>query len=316
MAKDQQKTQKGQGTPNYTEDQAREYFEKRRWPNGPCCIECGSVNVYRLQGKSTRPGLIKCRDCKAQFTVTVDSVMADSHLPLSKWAMAFHMMTSSKKGISALQLQRNLGLGSYKTAWHLAHRVREAMRCEPLAGLLKGDVQADETYIGPDRRGKRREPGRKPRKHGRGTDKSPIFVLVDKDKAHARPVERVNGDTLGAIMREAVDSGARIITDELRVYPKATKGFADHQTVNHGSGEYVRPDGLNTNSAESFFALLKRGVHGTFHHISRKHAHRNCDEFSFRWSGRKLSDTERRDLAVQGAEGKRLMYKSPAEKAS
>src|SRR5438445_641512 len=133
MAKDQQKTQKGQGTPIFTEDQAREYFEKRRWPNGPACVHCGSVNVYRLEGEATRPGLLKCRDCKGQFTVTVGSVLEDSHLPLAKWALAFHLMVSSKKGISALQLQRNLGLGSYRTAWHLAHRIREAMRCEPVA---------------------------------------------------------------------------------------------------------------------------------------------------------------------------------------
>jgi transposase-like protein len=125
------RSQKGQQIPSFTEDEARQFFEVRRWPNGPACVHCGSANVYRLGGESQRPGLIECRDCKGNFTVTVGTVMEDTHLPLSTWAKAFHMMAASKKGVSALQLQRELGLGSYKTAWHLAHRIREAMRCEP-----------------------------------------------------------------------------------------------------------------------------------------------------------------------------------------
>src|SRR5258705_13780512 len=149
-AKRQPRTQKGQQVQNFTEDQARAYFERLRWPNGPCCVHCGSVNVYRLKGKSTRPGLLECREpqCRKQFTVTVNSVMEDSHLPLATWARAFHFMCTSKKGISALQLQRMLGLGSYRTAWFLAHRIREAMKCEPVAGMLKGTVEVDETYVG------------------------------------------------------------------------------------------------------------------------------------------------------------------------
>src|SRR4051812_16409197 len=133
MSRDQQKTQKGQQLPNLTEAEARQHIEAIRWPNGPVCPHCGSINVYRMGGKTIRDGLLACRDCKGHFTVTVGTVMEDSHLPLSTWVRAFHLMASSKKGISALQLQRNLGLGSYRTAWHLAHRVREAMRCEPAA---------------------------------------------------------------------------------------------------------------------------------------------------------------------------------------
>ncbi|HEX3356317.1 MAG TPA: IS1595 family transposase [Tepidisphaeraceae bacterium] len=194
MARDHQKTQKGQGTPIFTEDQARTYFESRRWPNGPVCVHCGSVNAYRLAGKSTRPGLLKCRDCKGQFTVMTKTVMEDSRLPLAKWALAFHLMVSSKKGISALQIQRNLGLGSYKTAWHLAHRIREAMRCEPLQNKLKGDVQVDETYVGPSRAGKNyRSDPNNPRKRGRGTTKVPVMVLVETNgKAHSHPIDKLD----------------------------------------------------------------------------------------------------------------------------
>jgi transposase-like protein len=128
------KSQKGQAVPDFTEPQARAYFEAMRWPNGPACVHCGSVNVYRLGGESQRPGLLECRDCKGNFTVTVGTVMEDSHLKLPVWAKAFHLIASSKKGMSALQLQRNLGLGSYRTAWFLAHRIREAMKSEPVKG--------------------------------------------------------------------------------------------------------------------------------------------------------------------------------------
>lgn len=304
-------TQKGQGVPNWTEDQARAYFEQRRWPHGPACVHCGSQNVYRVGGKSHRPGLIECRDCRKQFTVTVNTVMEDSHLPLSLWAKAFHFMTSSKKGMSALQLQRNLALGSYRTAWFLAHRIREAMKYEPVAGLLKGDVQVDETYVG----GKPRKGHGQPRpKRGRGTNKEAVLVLVEtKGKAHSHPIERLDASTLKAAMETCIDKSAAIVTDELPPYPKAAAGFeGGHFTVNHRSDEYVRAeDGRHTNTAECFFSLLKRGVYGTFHHVSKKHLHRYCAEFDFRWNGRTLLDSERRNAAVDGAEGKRLYYKKP-----
>jgi transposase-like protein len=310
--KTQLKSQKNQQLPNLTEDQAREYIEAQRWPNGPVCPHCNGTNVYRMNGNSIRDGLFACRECRGHFTVTVGTVMEDSHLSLSVWVRAFHLMSTSKKGMSALQLQRNLGLGSYRTAWHLAHRIREAMRCEPVNGLLRGDVQVDETYVGPSHHGKNRSPETTPRKRGRGTSKIPVVALVETSgKAHARPVEHVDGKTLKAAMKELVDPSARIVTDELSIYPKATAEFAAHSTVNHSAGEYVNSDGLHTNSAEAYFALLKRGIHGTFHHVSKQHLHRYCNEFNFRWCGRKLEDVERRDAAVRGAEGKRLMYKSP-----
>ncbi|HLL89458.1 MAG TPA: IS1595 family transposase [Tepidisphaeraceae bacterium] len=306
----QQRTQKGQDVCSFTEAQARDYFESRRWPHGPVCPHCGGVKVTRLPatGKA-RPGTIQCNDCRQQFTVTVGTVMEDTHLPLAKWAMAFHLMCSSKKGVSALQLQRNLGLGSYRTAWHLSHRIREAMRCEPAASKLKGQVQADETYVG----GKPRYRNADPKRTGRGTTKTPVFLVVETDgNAHARPVDRVDAKTLRAAMQEAVCPTSQIVTDDFPTYPTATKGFAGHATVTHSTGEYVGPGGIHTNTAESYFALLKRGVHGTFHHVSKRHLSRYCDEFSFRWNGRKVSDVERRDLAVAGADGKRLMYRQPA----
>jgi transposase-like protein len=316
MAHDQQKSQKGQQMPVFTEDQAREYFESRRWPNGPACPHCGSVAVYRLGGEASRPGLLKCRDCKGQFSVTVGTVMEDSHLPLSKWALAFHFMTTAKKGMSALQLQRNLGLGSYKTAWFLAHRIREAMKCEPMAGMLKGTVQVDETYIG----GKPRRVAGMPRNmrslagnaRGRGTDKAPVMVLVERGgKAHSRPVQRVDGKTLKGAIRELVHEESAIHTDEFGGYSGVGMHFmGSHKTVNHSAGEYSKND-VDTNTAESFFSLLKRGVYGTFHHVSKKHLPRYCAEFDFRWNGRELMDAERRDAAVKGAEGKRLMYREP-----
>jgi transposase-like protein len=312
MAKDQQKTQKDQQLPNMTEDEARAHIEKIRWPNGAFCPHCGSVDVYRMTGESIRAGLHACRDCRGHFTVTVGTVMEDSHLPLATWVRAFHLMASSKKGISALQLQRNLGLGSYRTAWHLAHRIREAMRCLP-SPILSGEVQADETYVGASRhsKNKKSDPS-KPRKRGRGTSKQPVVVLVETSgKSHAFPVQRVDAATLRTAMETWVKPASTIVTDELNIYPKATAGFADHRTVNHGQEEYVNKGGFHTNTTESWFALLKRGVHGTFHHISVKHMGRYCDEFSFRWNGRTFSDTFRRDNAIQGAYGKRVFLYKP-----
>lgn len=314
----QQRTQKGQSVLNLTDEQAREHVEKLLWPNGePVCRHCGSVNAYRMQGKSCRPGLCRCRDCKKQFTVTVGTIFEDSHLPLSTWVKAIHLMCSSKKGISALQLMRNLGLGSYRTAWFMAHRIRLAMRCEPVAGmLLKGEVQVDETYVGANRARVLPMPKDKVRvrrKPGRGTDKVPVMLAVETDgRAYAQPVANAKADTLKAVMVEKIDPSSTIVTDEWAAYNRAARDFiGGHYKVRHSWGEYER-DGRHTNTAESSFSLLKRGIYGTFHHVSRGHLHRYCDEFSFRWNGRKLSDAERRERAITQVEGKRLMLVAPA----
>jgi transposase-like protein len=293
-----------------SEDEARETLERILWPHGPVCAHCCAMeNLTRLQGKAHRTGVFQCNNCHDQFTVTVNTIFEDSHIPLRKWLMAFALLCSAKKGISALQLQRELELGSYRTAWHMAHRIRHAMSKEPLAGLLRGTVEVDETYVG----GKPRpEAGAPNAKRGRGTKKTPVVALVERGgKVRVRKTERVDGKTLKAAIRKNVDRSATIMTDEWPAYRGIGTEFdGGHKTVNHGQGEYARGD-AHVNTAESFFALLKRGVMGSFHHISKQHLDRYCDEFSFRWNHRKTTDSERTIEAVKGAEGRRLMYRDP-----
>jgi transposase-like protein len=236
--------------------------------------------------------------------------MEGSHISIRTWLMAFSIICSAKKGVSALQLQRQLGLGSYRSAWHLCHRIRHAMLQEPLKGLLEGTVIADETYVG----GKRRR-GEKRRQPGRGTPKTPVVALVERGgRARAWPVTYVNARTLHRALRENVEASATIHTDEFAGYKGVGKHFAGgHHTVNHGKGEYYR-DGVSTNDAEAFFSLLKRGVMGSFHHISKKHMHRYCNEFSFRWNYRKVDDATRTIAAIRAGDGKRLMYQDPIRK--
>lgn len=289
-----------------TEDEARGILENIRWPEGIQCPHCKSDDVTRIKAKSdkTRDGLIQCNACRGQFTVTVGTVMHRSHVTLRQWVQAFYSICSHKKGVSALQLQRNLGLHTYRSAWHLAHRIRLAMKQDPLASKLRGVVEVDETYIG----GKPRRGGN--HKRGRGTEKSPVMVLVErKGNMVSRPIENVNARTLKTAIREVVNKNSTIMTDEWPSYRGIDKEFkGGHKMIHHASGEYVNGN-ISTNTAESFFALLKRGVHGSFHHISKKHLGRYCDEFSFRWNHRKTNDGERAVFAIQGAEGKRLVYR-------
>ncbi len=305
-----------------SEDEARDYFEQIRWPNGRVCPHCGSDKSIKLRGKTVRPGLYKCHgdDCGKQFTATVDTILEDSHLPIRTWLMAFAIMCSSKKGVSALQLQRQLGLGSYRSAWHLAHRIRHAMAKEPMAGLLGssgGIVEVDETYVGgKPRKGRHGRPARI--KGGRGTWKPAVVALVERG-GHARAfvVPRVDSKNLKAAIRENVDRSATIMTDEFRPYTGIGKEYAGgHRTVHHGIGEYARPDGTTTNTVEGFFALLKRGITGSFHHVSKQHLDRYCDEFSFRWNHRQVTDGERTVEAIKSAEGRRLMYRMPTGKVN
>lgn len=290
-----------------TEDEARTILENIRWPDGPACPHCGSDNATRLEAKSQkfRDGLLQCNACRQQFTVTVGTVMHRSHITLRQWVQAFHSMCSHKKGVSALQLQRNLGLKSYKSAWHLAHRVRFAMRVMPLKAVLNGTVEVDETYIGgKSRLGKR----------GRGSErKTPVVALVERGgNMRTKVVERVSAKALKGAIRENVKTSAAIMTDEFSSYRGLGREFAGgHETVNHGERQYVRGD-VHVNTAESFFALLKRGVHGTFHHVSKQHLHRYCDEFGFRWDHRKVTDGERTVAAIRLADGKRLVYQKAA----
>lgn len=318
---------------SFSEDQARETFERIRWPNGPICPQCGSVeNITKFRPPSereqtpsggARAGVFKCNACGSQFTVTVNTVMESSHIPMRLWLMAFTIMCSAKKGISALQMQRQLGIGSYRTAWFLCHRIREAKKREPVASLLKGTVEADETYVGGKPR-KAAGPSRgtgEPRKRqrrggGRSTQhKTPVVALVEREgkRSVAKPTIDATSQTLAPILRAHIDKGATLMTDAWRGYILVGRDFeGGHHRVDHGSGEYVRGE-AHVNTAESFFALLKRGIVGSFHHVSPEHLHRYCDEFSFRWSYRDVKDSERAVIAIKQAEGKRLTYKQPKD---
>jgi transposase-like protein len=196
-----------------TEEEARETFERIRWPNGAVCAHCGSSDVITLKGKAHRAGLHQCHSCAKQFTATMNTIMEDSRLPIRTWLMAFALLSSSSQGCSALQVQRQLGLGSYRTAWHLCHRIRHAMSKEPMAGLLGangGVVEVDETYVG----GKRWK-GTGPHKKGRGTKKTPVVALVERDGCvRSAPIKRVDAKTLKGTIRENVNSSATIMTDE------------------------------------------------------------------------------------------------------
>jgi transposase-like protein len=291
-----------------TEDEARKILEDIRWPRGPVCPKCGSKNAVRINGKSAkvRDGLLRCKDCRRQFTVTVGTIMQGSHITLRQWLQAFHAISSSKKGVSALQLQRNLGLHTYRAAWYLAHRIRLAMRDDLLASMLKGIVEVDETYVGGKPRNKN------PKNRGRGTKKTPVLVLVEREgNAVSKPIKHVDARTLKGAILEMVDRRSRIVTDEWPAYCGLEKEFkGGHDTINHGTGEYVKGD-ITTNTAESYFALLKRGLNGIFHHVSKRHLHRYCTEFSFRWNRRNMTDGERTALAIKGMVGKRMKYNNP-----
>ncbi len=240
--------------------------------------------------------------------------MESSHITIRQWVIAFHLMCSSKKGISALQLQRNLGLGSYQSVWHLAHRIRLAMNEDPMLKLLSGTVEVDETYIGgkPRKENKGQSENPKPKsKRGRGTSKVPVLALVERNgNAVSMPMERLSAKNLHGAIKEVVHKDSCIMTDEWTGYRGIGNEFSGgHKVVGHNAKEFVRDD-VSTNTVESYFALLKRGIHGAFHHVSKIHLQRYCDEFSFRWNHRKINDGERTAEAIKGSDGKRLMYKA------
>ena len=287
---------------------AVEFFEKQRWGNTPACMKCGSVEVYKMRdaktGERNKRFLWRCRDCKEQFTVRIGTVYEESRIPLRHWVFAFWRACTSKKGVSALEIKRQCQI-SYKSALFLMNRIRFAMAPDPEAPKLTGDVECDETYIGP----------RKPRykgtsKHGRGTSKVPVFVAVQRNgELRRRVVADVTAYTLKGAIREEVDRRARIITDEHLSYNGLEKEFSGgHEKVSHGTYEFVR-NGIHTNTAESTHALVKRGIVGIYHNISREYLHRYLWHFDFLWNNRELNDGERTYLGIKAAEGKRLMYK-------
>jgi transposase-like protein len=302
----------------HSEETAYEFVEARLWPDGPVCPHCGSMErAGRLRGKSNRAGLYKCYSCRKPFTVKMGTVFEQSHIPMRIWLQAIYLFCSSKKGISTRQLQRIFGCGM-KTAWFLGHRVREAMVDlkfdDPGPGLGgKGKVvEADETYFG----------GKEGNKHawkrlnaGRGpVGKMPVISLVERGgKVRSFHVPNVTAATLGPVITANVDRATYIMTDDSPVYPKIVAQFAGHGTVNHSAEEYVRAYFWHTNTVENFFSLFKRGVYGCYFHVSEAHLHRYAAEFDFRYNNRialGIDDLARADLALIGAKGKRLTYRT------
>lgn len=306
-------------SPIYSDEEAaRRHLEAIRWPEGPVCPHCGSVNnATELQGKSTRAGVYKCKDCWKPFSVTVGTLFERSHIPLHKWLLAVHLLTSSKKGMSAHQLWRMLGFGSYRTAWFMSHRIRESFRdlfpeeSGPLGGEGKF-VEADETYIGG--REKNKHKSKRNRKNIGGAGKEIVFSLVERGgKVRSQHVADVTAKNLRPIVVAQVDKKSALMTDDAGQYRLIGPEFARHESVNHGADEYVRGDAY-TNTVEGYFATLKRGIYGTYHHVSQQHLKRYLAEFDFRYNERSalgVNDSERAVKALQGVAGKRLTYRQP-----
>jgi transposase-like protein len=320
------------------EDKAREFLEAKRWPDGVVCPQCGVIGEsYRLQpqkkGKThVRKGVWKCGGCREQFSVTVGTVMEDSHIPLNKWLLAFHRLAASKKGMSAHQLHRMLGV-TYKSAWFMAHRIRYAMTQEPLSSKLDGVVEIDEAYIG-GRRRRKNNPGGGPqegeedvqignrswRKKPLGApkgihphaDKEIVLSLVQRGgNVRSMHIERVTQDNLRPVLNEYLAEGVHVITDSANTL-KLDDPSQKHDRVNHGAKEYVRYENgvcITTNTVEGYFATLKRGIDGVYDHVGRQHLNRYLTEFDFRYNSRDVSDAERAQLALKGVDGKRLTYR-------
>lgn len=291
-------------------DAARTRLESLQWADGRVCPHCGTVdNSVAMKGKSTRPGVYKCRDCRKPFSVTVGTLFERSHVPLNKWMLAVYLLCSSKKGISSHQLMRSLGV-TYKTAWFMSHRIREAMRDATPFPMGGGGtpVEVDETFIG-------REPG-VPVKAG-FRHKMKVLTLVDRETKTARSmvIDDLKAETIGTIVNENVAREAALMTDEANHYKRIGPRFASHETVNHGRDEYVRyadAATITTNTVENYFSVFKRGMRGIYQHCAKHHLHRYLAEFDFRYSNRAangVDDIQRASLALSLIGGKRLTYR-------
>lgn len=321
---------------------ARAHFEKLRWPGGvPVCHHCGVVGdavavakdearaaERKAAGKKVaRDGLYFCRSCKGTFTATTGTIYEDSHILLRKWLLAHHLMAASKKGVSAAQLQRMLGLGSYRTAWFMAHRIRESMKPADTNDKLGGPgqiVEADETYYGkievPTDKRTNGEPYKRRSKRGKGpSNKRAVVALVERGgRSRVFHVGNADKATVSKILRENIAEETRLMTDESKLYTGADEAFESHETVKHSAGEYVRGD-VHTNSAEGFFGVFKKGMSGVYQHCGEKYLNRYLTEFEFRHNTRTklgFNDKDRAELSVRGTVGKRLVLRQPKGKLS
>ena len=293
----------------HDEEAAYRYVESILWPDGPICPKCGTIgNAYELKGKRSRVGLRRCRDCKKDFTVKIGTIFEDSHVKMYQWLQAMYLMSASKKGFSAHQLHRMLGV-TYKTAWFMAHRIREAMRSGSFKAPLGGEgkkVEADETFIG--------------RKKGvpvnRGTaHKMAVLSLVERGgEVRSFPINTTKAKEIGPIVNKHIAKESDLMTDEATQYQPIGKRFASHGWVTHSAGQYV--DGpVHSNTVEGYFSIFKRGMKGVYQHCSEQHLHRYLTEFDFRYNNRVangINDKERVDNALSGAAGKRLTYQTSA----
>ena len=311
--------------PRYqNEDVARAHLEALHWPNGPFCPHCGSFAAKRLPpqiGRKTkahpegtiRKGVVQCNDCRQQYTVTVGTVFESSKVGLHKWLYVNHVICSSKKGTSAHQIARNIGV-TYKTAWFMMHRIREAMKdthTGPMGGYGE-TIEADETYVGgkTKNRNAKQQKRFKEKRRSAVEDKQPVVALVQRGgRVRSFHVGKVTGETLRAILVTNADRGSWLMTDEHAGYKTVGKEYVGHGVVAHSRGEYGRAGVFHTNTIEGFFSLLKRGIIGTYHHVSEQHLHRYCAEFDFRYNTRQLNDFERAEESLLGAVGKRLTYR-------
>lgn len=298
----------------HDEEAAREQLESIRWPDGPFCPYCGSFDRVKLTAtppKARKGGWYHCQDCRRKFTVRVGSIFHRSHVPLHKWLLGFRLMAGSKKGFSAHQLHRTLNV-DYKTAWFMEHRIRECMDESASAGPLGGEgkfVEADETYVG----------GRaKNRAYKVPPPKKPVFSLVERDgKARSFHIANVIAQTVRPLVVTVTSRKSHFRTDESGIYWTVGEEFKTHRTVNHSADEYVRGD-AHTNTVEGMFSILKRGIYGIYRHVSEAHLQRYLNEFDFRCNHRAalgVDDVERATRAIQGAAGKRLLYR-PSDKTT
>jgi transposase-like protein len=299
----------------HDEAKARIWLEKELWPDGPICPHCGVINqATLLHGKSHRPGLYQCNACREPFTVTVGTLYERSKIPLHKWLAATHLMMASKKGMSALQVGRMLGL-SKKTSWFLCHRIRESLR-ETNPEMFGGEgktAEIDESFVGGLEKNKHRS--KREHKGTGGAGKEAVFALVERGgRVRSHHIPAVNAKTLRPILQAQLHGATRVMTDEGGAAKKVGSEFTRHESVNHSIGEYVRGD-AHTNTIEGYFSIMKRGVYGTFHHVSQRQLKRYLAEFDFRDNEREalgVNDAERMAKSVTGIVGKRLFYRTPA----